>query len=309
MASLRIASRGSPLALIQAEQVKAMLARAWPELAAPGAIEIVVIRTTGDRVTDRSLSEIGGKGLFTKEIEEALFANTADLAVHSMKDVETRLPDGLVIDCLPPREDAREVLVAAAGSPGLADLPHGAVVGTSSLRRRALVRAARPDLRLIEFRGNVDTRLAKLARGEAAATLLALAGLKRLGRVLTTARILSVEEFLPAVAQGALGIERRGDDERVARLLAPLNDATTARAVAAERAVLAALDGSCRTPIAAHARIDGGRLELDALVARPDGSQVLRTRREGAVADAARLGTDAGAELKARAGAGFFQAA
>ncbi len=308
-ALIRIGTRGSPLALVQSAWVRDRLAAAWPDLAAPGAVAIVPIKTTGDRITDRPLADAGGKGLFTKEIEEALREARVDIAVHSLKDVETKLPDGMAIDCVPLREDPRDVLVAEGEGAvrRIADLPRGAVVGTSSLRRRAQILGLRPDLRVVEWRGNVDTRIQRLTRGEAAATLLALAGLKRLGRDVARWGILEPNEMLPAVAQGALGIERRAGDDRVARYLAPLTDRASLLAVTAERAFLAALDGSCRTPIAALATLDGGdRLHLDGLVAAPDGSRVARVARDGGAADAAALGRDAGAELKRRIGAALF---
>jgi hydroxymethylbilane synthase len=320
-ALIRIGTRGSPLALVQSEWVRRGLAAAWPELAAPDAVAIVPIRTSGDRIQDKPLADAGGKGLFTKEIEEALRDGRVDIAVHSLKDMETRIPDGLVIDCVPQREDPRDVLVAAGGAArprAIAELPQGAVVGTSALRRKAQLLALRPDLKIVDWRGNVDTRIKRLEHGAsegagasqgAVATLLALAGLKRLGHDVSGWAVLEPSEMLPAVAQGALGVERRADDARVARLLAPLHDRAAGLAVTAERALLATLDGSCRTPIAALATIDGERLALDALVATPDGSRVLRTAREGAAADAAALGRDAGAELKARAGRDFFATA
>lgn len=302
---LRIGTRGSPLALAQTEQVRARLAAAWPELAAPGAIAVEVIRTTGDRITDRPLAEAGGKGLFTKEIEEALLAGSIDLAVHSMKDMPTLIPGGLAIACILPREDPRDALIA--GVTRLADLPPGAVVGSSSLRRKAQVLARRPDLQVVDLRGNVDTRLRKVARGEVNATLLALAGLKRLGLESKAAAILEVGEMLPAVAQGAIGLETRSDDARLQEFLKPLHHAPSGRAVAAERGVLEVLDGSCRTPIAALAiGRTFGRLRLDALVARPDGSKLIRTAREGPEADAAEMGRDAGEELRREAGPRFF---
>jgi hydroxymethylbilane synthase len=299
---IRIGTRGSPLALAQARETRERLAAAHPALAAPEAVEIVVIKTTGDMVQDRPLAAIGGKGLFTKEIEEALLDRRIDLAVHSMKDMPTILPEGLAILALLPREDPRDVLFRrddAAG--GLATLAPGAVVGTSSLRRQAQILARRPDLVIVPFRGNVDTRLGKLAEGRADATVLALAGLRRLGRGDRPMDILSVEEMLPAVAQGAIGLEGRAGDARIEALLAPLHDSATGSCVAAERALLAALDGSCRTPIAALAELSpGGRLSLRALTATPDGRRVAATAREGGRADAVRLGEDAGAELRAR---------
>jgi hydroxymethylbilane synthase len=302
---LRIGTRGSPLALAQAAETRARLGAAHPELAAPDAIETVVIRTTGDQVRDRTLAAIGGKGLFTKELEEALLAGTVDLAVHSMKDMPTFLPDGLVLACHLPREDPRDAFFSPRAQ-RLKDLPPGAVVGTASLRRQAQVLFARPDLQVVPLRGNVETRLRKLADGAVDATLLALAGLKRLGLAERITAILETDEMLPAVAQGAIGIETRAGDERVRRWLAPLDDAATAARVTAERALLAALDGSCKTPIAALAVLADGALVLDAMVIRPDGGERHATQRRGAADDAARMGADAGAELRQRAGPGFF---
>lgn len=301
---LRIGTRGSALALAQATELKARLAASHPELAAPGAVETVIIKTTGDQVTNRSLAEIGGKRLFTKELEEALIDGRIDLAVHSLKDLETALPPGLILACHLPREDPRDAFFArAAASP--ASLAPGAVVGTSSPRRAAQLRHARPDLRLVPLRGNVDTRLGKLAEGKVDATLLAVAGVKRLGLASRITAILEPEEMLPAVAQGAIGVEIRERDETARQFLGALDHAETASRVMAERAVLAALGGDCRTPLGALAKIAGGRLVLDALVIRPDGSDRVAVRREGAAEDAARLGADAGAELKSRAGADF----
>jgi hydroxymethylbilane synthase len=305
---VRIGTRGSPLALIQAQEVKRRLVDAWPELAAPGAVTVVPIKTSGDRIQDRTLADAGGKGLFTKEIEEALLAGTVDLAVHSMKDMPTWLPDGLTIPCLLPREDPRDALIAGRAR-ALADLKPGAIVGTASLRRQAQVLALRPDLRVVSLRGNVETRLRKIAAGEADATLLALAGLKRLGMVDRASAVLTPEEMLPAVAQGAIGVECRAADTRALELLAPLHDRPTGIVVTAERALLARLDGSCRTPIAALAALDGDSLRLDALIATPDGRRVLRTQRSGAQADAAALGDDAGQELRRAGGSTFFAAA
>lgn len=302
---LRIGTRGSPLALAQAHQTRDRLAAAHPALAEPGAIEIVVIRTTGDAILDRTLSEAGGKGLFTKEIEEALVDRRIDLAVHSMKDVPTWLPDGLDICCVLPREDPRDAFFSPKAS-SIDELPSGAVVGTASLRRQALVLARRPDLKVVPFRGNVDTRLRKLAEGEADATLLALAGLNRLGIAGRATSVIDPSVMLPAVAQGAIGIEVRADDAGTRALLAPLNCGDTMLRVTAERALLAVLDGSCRTPIAALAELRPDGLHLDGLVASPDGRQVLRTSRSGAAADAAQLGSDAGRELKSRLPPGFF---
>jgi hydroxymethylbilane synthase len=307
-ARVRIGTRGSPLALIQAEEVRRRLAAAWPDLAAPDAIAIVPIKTSGDRIQDRTLADAGGKGLFTKEIEEALLAGTIDVAVHSMKDMPTWLPEGLTIDCLLPREDPRDALIGPVRR--IADLAQGAIVGTSSLRRQAQVLALRPDLRIVALRGNVETRLRKIAAGEADATLLALAGLRRLGMEHRASAVLTTQEMLPAVAQGAIGIERRKSDTHMHECLAAIHDPETGTVVAAERAVLARLDGSCRTPIAALAVLEGAStMRLEALIATPDGKRVLRAQRAGAAADAAALGDDAGHELRRNGGPEFFAAA
>jgi hydroxymethylbilane synthase len=252
------------------------------------------------------LSEIGGKGLFTKEIEEALIDGRIDVAVHSMKDVPTQLPAGLEIACLLEREDPRDVLISSKAS-RIADLPKGAVIGSASLRRQAQLLALRPDLKVVTLRGNVGTRLEKLARGDADATLLALAGLKRLGKSDVATAILDTAEMLPAVAQGAIGLEIRAADRRMRALLHPLHHAATALAVTAERACLAELEGSCRTPIAAHAELmRDGQLRLRALIARPDGSRVHRDERVGPAADAEQLGRDSGRHLKSLAGPDFL---
>lgn len=301
---LRIGTRGSPLALAQAEDVRARLAVAHG--LDPVAIEICVIRTSGDVIQDRPLAEVGGKGLFTKEIEQALFERKVDLAVHSAKDMETVLPAGLVAPAFLRREDVRDAFISRKAAT-LADLPAGAVIGTASLRRQAIVRRLRGDLRVISLRGNVQTRLRKLEAGEVDATLLALAGLKRLGLTAVATSIFSVDEFLPAVGQGAIAIETRADDARTRDLVAPINDADTMTAITAERAFLAALDGSCRTPIAGHARIAAdGMLTLRGLIVTPDGGRAHETNRSGPANEAAALGADAGAELKRRAGPNFF---
>ena len=305
---LRIGTRGSPLALAQAAELRRRLAAAHPRLEAPDAVVITVIKTTGDAVQDRTLAALGGKGLFTKEIEEALLDGRIDCAAHSMKDMPTWLPDGLAIGCLLPREDTRDALFARRGD-SIATLPQGAVVGTASLRRAAQLLAQRPDLKIVPLRGNVGTRMAKLAAGEVDATLLALAGLKRLGLADRATAILTPEEMLPAVAQGAIGIELRDGDTAVADLLAPLDDAATARRVNAERACLAELDGSCHTPIAALAEDAGpGSLRLRSLIAMPDGSAVLRDERHGAADSGVELGRAAGLALKGRAAPDFFAA-
>jgi hydroxymethylbilane synthase len=303
--AIRLGTRGSPLARAQTELVCRALAAAHPELAAPGALETVAIRTTGDRITDRPLAEVGGKGLFCKELEAALLERRIDLAVHSVKDLPTWLPDGLVLAAILPREDPRDVLIAKVPG-GLDGLPRGAVVGSASLRRQAQLLGRRPDLRVVNLRGNVGTRLRKLEAGEVDATLLALAGLKRLGLAPAGAEVLPPEVMLPAVGQGAIGVECRADDAPLRTLLAALDDAPSSICVRAERALLAALDGSCHTPIAGHATCAGEDLMLRALVARADGSRCLRAERRGPCADGEALGRDAGLELKARAGPGFF---
>ena len=308
---LRLGTRGSPLSLAQAGKVRDLLLGVHPGL----EVEVQTIRTSGDRFIERDLSEIGGKGLFTKEIEEALAAGAVDIAVHSMKDVPTWLPRGLGIFCMPEREDPRDVFISPKAR-GLGELEAGAVVGTASLRRKAQILHTRPDLEVVPLRGNVETRLAKLKRGEVDATLLALAGLKRLNLADGTGTVLAPEEMLPAVGQGALGVECREDDEHVRGLLAPLNHGPTVARLTAERAALEALDGSCRTPIAALAEFeDGGRrdgeaangtLTLRVLVAKPDGSALFETLRRGPCAEAYAMGKDAGEELRKTAGPGFF---
>ncbi len=300
---LRIGSRGSPLALAQAREVQSRLAAACGVPAE--RIAIKTIRTTGDAVEDRPLAMAGGKGLFTKEIEEALLAGSVDLAVHSSKDMPTLLPDGLLLDAFLPREDPRDAFISRKAK-SLRDLPQGAVVGTASLRRQALAKHLRPDLQIATLRGNVETRLRKLDAGEADATLLAVAGLKRLGRLAAATMILEIDAFLPAVGQGAIGIETRADDEKTRALAVKINDADTAMALAAERAFLAVLDGSCRTPIAGHARVSNGKLRFRGMIIRPDGSEAHEATREGRCAAAAELGADAGRELRDRAGPDFF---
>jgi hydroxymethylbilane synthase len=305
--TLRIGTRGSPLALYQANEVRDRLIAAHPALAAPDAVVIEIIRTTGDRVRDRALAEIGGKGLFTKEIEQALYDDRIDVAVHSMKDVPTWLPDGLVIDCMLPRADPRDALIANNAA-SVDDLPERAVVGSASVRRVAQLKRRRPDLEIVLLRGNVETRLGKLADGEVDATLLALAGLDRLGVTEESGAVaLEPDEMLPAVAQGAIGIECRENDERARELLAAINDRACATRVACERALLAALDGSCRTPIAGLAELDDDDdLTLRGLIAKIDGSMIHETSRTGAAEDALAIGTDAGRELLAIAGPGFL---
>jgi hydroxymethylbilane synthase len=300
---LRIGTRGSPLALAQARMTRAALAAAhgWNE----DSVAIEVIRTSGDRIQDRPLAEAGGKGLFTKEIEEALLAGAIDLAVHSAKDMPTVLPDGLMLVACLPREDVRDAFISRKAA-SLRDLPHGAVVGTASLRRQAMVKRLRPDVSVVPLRGNVETRLRKLDAGEVDATLLALAGLKRLGLADKATALLDAQEFLPAVGQGAITIEGRTDDAPTRELLAKIDHADTSVALACERAFLAVLDGSCRTPIAGHAVLEGDAISFRGMILRPDGSEAFETSRAGRRDDAAALGADAGAELKRRAPADFF---
>ena len=301
--TLRIGSRGSPLALVQAREVQTRLARACGF--APAEIEIKIIRTTGDAIQDRPLAQAGGKGLFTKEIEEALLAGSIDIAVHSSKDMPTVLPPGLVLSAFLPREDPRDALVSRNGKT-LRDLPARAVAGTASLRRQALLKRLRSDLNIVTLRGNVETRLRKVEAGEVDATVLAVAGLKRLGLAAAATAIFDVEEFPPAVGQGAIAIQTRANDEKTRELVSSIGEADTATALAAERAFLAMLDGSCRTPIAGHAQVDAETIRFRGMIAKIDGSEAWDVSREGPRVDAEKLGADAGRELKARAGAGFF---
>ena len=300
---LRIGSRGSPLALIQARAVQSRLAAAAG--LDSGRIEIVAIRTTGDAVQDRPLAEAGGKGLFTKEIEEALIAGKIDLAVHSSKDLPTFLPAGLVLAGFLPREDPRDAFISRKAKT-LRELAPGAVVGTASPRREALVKRLRPDLKVVTLRGNVETRLAKLDAGEVDATILAVAGLKRLGLLAEATAILDPDEFLPAVGQGAIGIETRADDANTRALVAKVDDPDAAIALAAERAFLAVLDGSCRTPIGGYAEINGENIRFRGVIVKPDGSEAFEVSREGRREAAAEIGADAGRELRQRASADFF---
>ena len=300
---LKIGTRGSPLALAQAHETRDRLAAAF-DLPAD-AFEIVVIKTTGDRVLDRPLKEIGGKGLFTREIEEALLSGGIDVAVHSMKDMPVAQPEGLVLDTYLPREDMRDAFVSHRHA-ALGLLPEGTVVGTSSLRRRAQLLWRRPDLSVVEFRGNVQTRLKKLEDRVADATFLAMAGLNRLDMAHVSRGPIAPEDMLPAVAQGAIGIERREGDSRTAAMLEAIHDAETAKRLAAERAFLARLDGSCETPIAGLAELDGGTLRLRGEILRPDGSECLSDDRSAPVEDGPALGEEMGAKLLGQAGPGFF---
>ncbi|NDR56025.1 hydroxymethylbilane synthase [Aliiruegeria sabulilitoris] len=304
---LKIGTRGSPLALAQAHETRARLGAAF-DLPAE-AFEIVVIKTTGDDRAlidaDRPLKEIGNKGLFTKEIEEALLDGSIDIAVHSMKDMPVEQPEGLLLDCYLPREDVRDAFVTVDGK-AFSELPGGGVVGTSSLRRKAQLLFRRPDLKVVEFRGNVQTRMRKLSEGVAEATFLACAGLNRLGMDIPRVAI-AAEEMLPAVAQGAIGIERRADDPRTKRMLEAIHDVSTGQRLAAERAFLAALDGSCETPIAGLALLEGDEIWLRGEILRPDGSECLVDSARAPVAQGAALGRELAERLLERAGPGFFE--
>jgi hydroxymethylbilane synthase len=296
-----IGTRGSPLALWQARHVRALLLSAHG--LADGDVELAIITTSGDRIKDRPLREFGGKGLFTKEIDEALLASKVDLAVHSMKDLPTELSSKVIIGAVLPRGDVRDAFISGDAK-SLAELPERAVVGTSSLRRRAQILRVRPDLRVMDLRGNVETRLNKIEQGKADATVLALAGLERLGLASHAAAVLSTEEMLPAVAQGAIGVACRADDKSTIALLAPLNDATTAACVTCERSFLATLEGSCKTPIAGLAEMADGTMRFRGLVLKPDGSAWHGAELTAAAAES--IGRDVGRELLARAGPQFL---
>ncbi|RZW06163.1 MAG: hydroxymethylbilane synthase [Rhodobacteraceae bacterium] len=299
----RIGTRGSPLALAQAHETRTRLAAAFD--LEDSAFEIVVIKTTGDKVLDRPLKDIGGKGLFTREIEDALLAGEIDVAVHSMKDMPVAQPEGLLLECHLPREDVRDAFVSPGGGT-LSGLAAGTKVGTSSLRRKAQLLHRRPDLEVVEFRGNVQTRLKKLEAGVAACTFLAMAGLNRLGMAHVASSAIEPDDMLPAVAQGAIGIERRRDDRRAAELLDAIHHGSTGQRMAAERAFLAALDGSCQTPIAGLAELDGSTLRLRGEILRTDGSDAVSGACSGPVEDGVRMGHDLASELLAEAGEGFF---
>lgn len=302
-AAFKIGTRGSPLAMAQANETRAKLAAAF-DLPFE-AFTIVVIKVTGDRIIDRPLKEIGGKGLFTREIEEALLAGEIDIAVHSMKDMPTLQPDGLLLDTYLEREDVRDAFVSRHAR-AIAELPQGATVGSSSLRRRAQLRARRPDLNVVEFRGNVQTRLQKLDDGVALATFLAQAGLNRLGMADVPHHPIGTDDMLPAIAQGAIGIERRADDHRAAQMLEAIHHIPTGQRLAAERALLLALDGSCETPIAGLAELEGGSLRLRGEILREDGSRVLSDDMTGSIDDGPRMGRAMAAKLLDRAGPHFF---
>jgi hydroxymethylbilane synthase len=300
---LKIGTRASLLAMAQAHETRSrlMAAHGLPE----DAFEVVPIATTGDNIQDRALTEAGGKGLFTKELEDALYDRRIDIAVHSSKDMPTQLPEGLELSAFLPREDARDAFIGKAAK-SIAELPRGAKIGSSSLRRQALIRRMRPDLDVVLFRGNVQTRLRKLDEGVAEGTILALAGLKRLGLEEIVTDLMALEDFPPAPGQGAICIESRIGDAAVGRMLAAIHHAPTGQALACERAFLAALDGSCRTPIAGYATIDGDRLSFNGLIITPDGTKSHAIKAEGQAGDAARIGQKAGEDVRARAGETFF---
>lgn len=294
---VKLGTRGSPLALAQAHEARRRLATAhgWSE----DRIEIVVIKTTGDMIQDRALAEAGGKGLFTKELDRALLDGGIDFAIHSAKDLPTHMPEGIAIPGFLPREDVRDALIAGRGA-SLADLPAGAVVGTASLRRQAQVLRLRPDLTVRLLRGNVGSRLRKVEDGEYHATLLALAGLNRLGLAHHATAILDTDAFLPAVGQGAIAVTLRANDEPTRACLDAIIDGPTTTALACERAFLTVLDGSCRTPIAGHAHMRGGDLAFTGMVLAPDGSDAVDVTVTGNPADAAHLGREAAETLLAR---------
>jgi hydroxymethylbilane synthase len=292
---IRIGTRGSPLALVQAHETRDRLAAAHPGL----TFEIVVIKTSGDLIQDRALAQAGGKGLFTKEIDAAMLRGEIDLAVHSSKDLPTLTPEGIVVAGFLPREDPRDALISAKAATVL-DLPPGGTFGTASLRRQAQVKRLRPDLSVGLLRGNVETRLGKAERGEIDATLLAYAGLKRLGMAARATALLSIDDFLPAVGQGAIGLTARPDDGKTLDALAAILDAATGEAVSCERAFLTVLDGSCKTPIAGYAQAEGGRLAFRGAVYRADGSQTFEVASQGATGEAAEIGAAAGRDLLKR---------
>ena len=291
---IRIGTRGSLLALKQSGMMKAALEKLWPEI----EVELQIIKTTGDKITDVPLAKVGGKGLFVKEIEDALLDKSVDLAVHSMKDVPAALPQGLEIAAVPEREDPRDALIIRQGQ-NIGDLAHGAIIGTSSLRRAAQMRKMRPDVEIRNLRGNLETRLRKLDEGQFDAIILAAAGLRRMGWQDRITVYMDPVEFIPAIGQGALGIEARSDDEKIRKILTPLNHLETAVAVRAERSLLKELEGGCQVPIGGHARIVGRMIELSGLVASLDGLEVFRAVRTAPLEEAVELGKRVASELLA----------
>lgn len=305
---VRIGTRGSPLALAQAYLTRELLMEKYPELKEDGAIEICVMKTQGDMILDKSLMELGGKGLFTKELDTALLNKEVDICVHSMKDVPTWLPDGTVLPCNLEREDTNDAFISGSDEvQSLDDLPDNAVIGTASLRRQAQLMAKNPTWKCVNFRGNVQTRLRKLDDGEVDATLLAIAGLKRMDMAGCATNVLDWDEMLPAVAQGAIGIQCRDDDERSLKYIEGLNHGPTKSCVDCERAFLEALDGNCKTPIAGQARIIDGKIHFRGLISMPDGSVTYNTETVGEIEDAAKIGKEQGEKLKAEAGEKFFE--
>lgn len=305
---LRIGTRGSPLALAQAYETRKRLREEFEELEEQGAIEICVLKTQGDMILDKSLMEIGGKGLFTKELDTALLNEEVDICVHSMKDVPTWLPEGTILPCMLPREATNDAFIYKDGSvKSISSLPDNSIVGTSSLRRQAQLMSKNPTLKCINFRGNVQTRLRKLNDGEVDATLLAIAGLKRMNMESAATSILEWDEMLPAVAQGAIGIQCRTNDSKSLKFIEKLNHEETKICVDCERAFLHALDGNCKTPIAGQARIVDGKIKLRGLIAMPDGSSIFETEAEGCANEADQVGRTAGQKLKDRAGPAFFE--
>jgi len=304
---VKIGTRGSPLALAQAYMTRDLLKKNHPDLAVDGAIEICIIKTTGDKVLDQPLADIGGKGLFTRELDVALLDGRIDIAVHSMKDVPTYLPDGTILPCMLPREDVRDAFISVKYD-NLSDLPAGALVGTASLRRQSQLLSKFPALQCVNFRGNVQSRIRKLQEGVVDCTLLAIAGLNRMDMTQHATKILDTDVMLPAVAQGAIGIACRSGDKKQMEYLDKLNHEETRIAVECERSFLAALDGSCRTPIAGYAYKNGDNIEFRGLIASLDGKEILETSRTGkwSFAEAIATGKDAGEELKKQAPAEFF---
>ena len=302
-APLRIGTRGSPLALAQAHETRKRLTETLN--ASEDSFEIVVISTSGDRILDRPLKEVGGKGLFTKEIEQEMLDRKIDIAVHSMKDMPVEQPDGLTLGCYLPREDVRDAFVSS-NFKNVSDLPSGSKVGTSSLRRKAQLKFSRPDLEVVEFRGNVQTRLKKLKDGVASCTFLAMAGLNRLGLGDVAQSVINPNEMLPAIAQGAIGIEWREADKKITDILRKIHHEETGQRLNAERAFLAELDGSCQTPIAGLATIEGSSLKFTGQVLRTDGSESIYETASCNIEDGPQVGREMGKKILAQAGANFF---